>query len=168
VEIPGVRLDHFMRAGFNAVRKARGDEEIDILKFDRLLTAKAQVVDMDPSLIKRAVNDGFSGGERKRNELLQMAVFEPKLTILDEPDSGLDVDALRDAAEAINALRSPERAVILITHYQRILNYVTPDVVHVIIDGRIVRSGGEELARSIEERGYEWIEEALQAPTQGA
>ncbi len=160
VEIPGVRLDHFLRAGVNAMRKARGEEQVDIIKFDRHLTATAKAVEMDPALIKRSVNEGFSGGERKHNEVLQMAVFEPKLAILDEPDSGLDVDALRGVAEAINRLRFPERGVVLITHYQRILDYVVPDFVHVIIGGRIVRSGGKDLAMEIEERGYDWLDEA--------
>jgi Fe-S cluster assembly ATP-binding protein len=163
VEIPGVRLDHFLRAGVNAIRKARGEEQADIIKFDRHLTATAKAVEMDPALIKRSVNEGFSGGERKRNEVLQMAVFEPKLAILDEPDSGLDVDALRGVAEAINRLRSPERSVVLITHYQRILDYVVPDDVHVIIGGRIVRSGDKDLAMEIEERGYDWLDEAAKA-----
>ena len=167
VEIPGVRLDHFLRAGFNAVRKAHGEEEMDILAFNRLLRKKAEQTDMDPALIKRAVNEGFSGGEKKRNEILQMAVLEPRLAILDEPDSGLDVDALRAVAEGINELRGPDRGIILITHYQRILNYVTPDFVHVIMEGRIVRSGGRELALEIEERGYDWLTDAVETPAAG-
>ena len=173
VEIPGVRLDHFMRAGLNAIRKSKGQEEVDVLKFDRLLKGKVQVVEMDPSLTKRSVNQGFSGGEKKRNEILQMAVFEPKLAILDEPDSGLDIDALRTVADGINQLRTPERTILLITHYQRILNHVVPDRVHVIINGRIVKSGGKELALEIEAQGYEgygWVEQptgALQSSTSG-
>ncbi|MBF8267830.1 MAG: Fe-S cluster assembly ATPase SufC [Dehalococcoidia bacterium] len=166
VEVPGVRLDHFMRAGFNAIQKSKGQEEMDVLKFDRFINDKAKLVEMDRSLIRRSVNEGFSGGEKKRNEILQMAVFEPKVSILDEPDSGLDVDALRIVAGAINQMRSPERAIILVTHYQRILDYIVPDVVHVIVGGRIVMSGGKELALEVETRGYDWIErpdEALRA-----
>jgi Fe-S cluster assembly ATP-binding protein len=163
IEVPGVRLDHFMRAGFNAIRKSRGLEEMDVLKFDRFLNGKVGIVEMDRSLTKRSVNEGFSGGEKKRNEILQMAVFEPKLAILDEPDSGLDVDALRTVAEGINQLRSPENAVILITHYQRILNYVVPDMVHVIINGRIVRSGDKELALEIEAEGYDEFENSAKS-----
>ena len=163
VEVPGVRLDHFMRAGFNAIRKSRGQEEMGVLEFDRLVNEKVDIVEMDRNLAKRSVNQGFSGGEKKRNEILQMAVFEPKLAILDEPDSGLDVDALRTVAEAINQLRRPDNATILITHYQRILNYVVPDMVHIIINGRIVRSGGKELALEVEEEGYDKFEEAERA-----
>ena len=157
IEVPGVRLDHFMRAGFNAIRKSKGMDEFDVLKFDRLLNERVDVVEMDRNLTKRAVNEGFSGGEKKRNEVLQMAVFEPKLSILDEPDSGLDVDALRIVAAGINQLRKPDNAIILVTHYQRILNYVVPDRVHVLIDGRIVRSGGKELALEVESRGYDHL-----------
>ena len=166
VEVPGVRMDHFLRAGFNAIQKSKELEEMDVLKFDRLVNDKARIVEMDRDLIKRSVNEGFSGGEKKRNEVLQMAVLEPKLSILDEPDSGLDVDALRIVAQAINELRSPEKAVILVTHYQRILDYVVPDVVHVIMDGRIVMNGGKELALEVESKGYDWLErpgEALRA-----
>ena len=158
VEIPGVRMDQFMRAGFNAVRKANGDEEMDVLKFDKLLKKKVDLVGADPGLIRRNVNQGFSGGERKRNEILQMAVLEPKLAILDEPDSGLDIDAVRDVADGINQLRRPDSATILITHYQRILNYVIPDVVHVLIDGRIAQTGGKELALEVEAEGYDKFE----------
>jgi Fe-S cluster assembly ATP-binding protein len=160
IAVPGIRLDHFMRAGFNAIRKSKGIEEMDVLKFDRLVTERAKIVEMDRELIKRSVNEGFSGGERKRNEILQMAIFEPKLALLDEPDSGLDVDALRTVAEAINQLRTPERAIVLVTHYQRILSYVVPDRVHVLIGGRIVKSGGKELALEVESRGYDWLEGA--------
>ena len=157
IEVPGVRLDHFVRAGFNAIRKSKGMDEYDVLKFDRLLNERVDVVEMDRNLTKRSVNEGFSGGEKKRNEVLQMAIFEPKLSILDEPDSGLDVDALRIVADGINQLRRPDNAIILVTHYQRILNYVVPDQVHVLIDGRIVRSGGKELALEVEARGYDHL-----------
>ncbi|MCH8117556.1 MAG: Fe-S cluster assembly ATPase SufC, partial [Proteobacteria bacterium] len=147
VEVPGVRMDQFMRAGYNAIHKSKGLEELDPIQFDRILQEKAKIVDMDTTMLKRNVNDGFSGGEKKRNEILQMATLEPKLSILDEPDSGLDVDSLRIVADGINHLRSPEKAVILITHYQRILNYVVPDVVHVLFDGKIVKTGGKELVK---------------------
>ena len=163
IEIAGVRLDQFLRAGYNAIRKSHGEEEIDVLKFDRLLKKRVAMVGVDPELTKRNVNQGFSGGERKRNEILQMAVLEPKLSVLDEPDSGLDIDAVRTVAEGINQLRSPQSATILITHYQRILNYVVPDVVHVLINGRIVKSGGKELALEIEADGYDKFEEPVDA-----
>ncbi|MBI4200522.1 MAG: Fe-S cluster assembly ATPase SufC [Chloroflexi bacterium] len=160
LEIPGVRLDQFLRAGINGIRKSRGLEELDVLKFDRHLVKKVQLLEMDQGLVRRSVNEGFSGGERKRNEVLQMAVLEPTLAILDEPDSGLDIDAVQEAAKGINQQRGPENATILITHYQRILNYVVPDVVHVLINGRIVRSGGKELALEVEAQGYEELQEA--------
>ena len=163
VEVPGVRLDQFLRAGYNAIHRSKGLEELDPLQFDRLLQQKAGIVNMEPSMLKRSVNDGFSGGEKKRNEILQMAMLEPRISILDEPDSGLDVDSLRLVADGINQLRSPERAVILITHYQRILNLVEPDVVNVLMNGRIVRTGGMELAEEIEAEGYEGQDEVLQA-----
>ncbi|MDE2802639.1 MAG: Fe-S cluster assembly ATPase SufC [Chloroflexota bacterium] len=163
VEVPGVRLDQFLRAGYNAIHKSKGLEELDPLQFDRLLQGKAGIVNMEPSMLKRSVNDGFSGGEKKRNEILQMAMLEPRLSILDEPDSGLDVDSLRLVADGINQLRSPDRSVILITHYQRILNLVVPDVVNVLMGGRIVRTGGVELAEEIEAEGYEGQDEVLQA-----
>ena len=163
IEIAGVRMDQFMRAGYNAIHKSRGLEELDPIQFDRLLQQKAGIVNMEPSMLKRNVNYGFSGGEKKRNEILQMAMLEPRLSILDEPDSGLDVDSLRLVADGINKLRSPERAVILITHYQRILNLVVPDVVNVLMNGRIVRTGGMELAEEIEATGYEGQDEVLQA-----
>ena len=165
IEVPGVRLDQFLRAGYNAIHKSKGLEELDPLQFDRLLQQKAGIVNMEPSMLKRSVNDGFSGGEKKRNEILQMAMLEPRLSILDEPDSGLDVDSLRLVADGINQLRSPDRSVILITHYQRILNLVEPDVVNVLMGGRIVRTGGKELAEEIEAEGYEGQDEVLQ--TQG-
>ena len=163
VEIPGVRLDQFLRAGYNAIHKSKGLEELDPLQFDRLLQQKAGIVNMESAMLKRSVNDGFSGGEKKRNEILQMAMLEPRLSILDEPDSGLDVDSLRLIAEGINQLRSPDRSVILITHYQRILDLVVPDVVNVLMGGRIVRTGGKELAEEIEAEGYEGQDEVLQA-----
>ena len=167
-EIPGVRLDHFIRGGVNAVRKSHAEEEIGVLQFDKLLKEKAKVVEMDSSLTKRPVNDGFSGGEKERSEILQMALLEPKLAILDEVDSGLDVDALRIVASGINALRTPENAMVLVTHYQRILNYVAPDFVHVLINGRIMMSGGKELALEIESKGYDWVAEATDAlPSSG-
>ena len=163
IEVPGVRLDQFIRAGFNAIRKSKGEEELDPLKFDRVLKQKAKAVDMDPNMTRRSVNEGFSGGEKKRGEILQMAILEPKLAILDEPDSGLDVDALRLVAEGINQLRGPEKATLLVTHYQRILSYVIPDAVHVLVDGRIVKSGGKELALEIEAEGYDKFEAAQTA-----
>jgi Fe-S cluster assembly ATP-binding protein len=163
MEISGVRLDQFLRAGYNAIHKARREEELDVLKFDRLLTRKTKMVGMDTALTRRYVNEGFSGGERKRNEILQMAVLEPKLSILDEPDSGLDIDAVRIVAQGINQLRTPQNSVLLITHYQRILNYVQPDYVHVLINGRIVQSGGKDLALQVEAEGYDKFEAKEQA-----
>ena len=160
IEIPGVRLDHFLRAGYNATRKSQGEDELDPLKFDRLVRSKIKSIDMDPALMKRSVNEGFSGGEKKRNEVLQMAVLEPRLRILDEIDSGLDIDALREVSKGIHDLRSPTTATVLVTHYERILSYLVPDYVHVLIDGRIVRSGDKSLAREVEERGYDWLEPA--------
>ncbi len=159
VEIPGVRMDHFLRASYNAVQKSRGEEEIDVLKFDRVLRSRVKAVEMDPTLTKRAVNDGFSGGEKKRNEVLQMAVLEPKLRILDEIDSGLDVDALRSVADGVTELSGPETATVLITHYDRVLAYLVPDRVHVLMEGRFVASGGSELAQKIEADGYDWLAE---------
>lgn len=161
LEIAGVRLDQFLRAGYNAIRKARAEEELDVLKFDRLLNRKMKLVGVDSDLTRRYVNEGFSGGERKRNEILQMAVLEPKLAILDEPDSGLDIDAVRAVAEGIDHLRRPDNATILITHYQRILDYVEPDYVHVLIDGVVARSGGKELAMEVEAEGYDKFEEEV-------
>ena len=153
-----------MRAGFNAIRKSKQLEEMDVLKFDKFLNEKVEVVAMDRNLTKRSVNEGFSGGEKKRNEILQMAVFQPKLAILDEPDSGLDVDALRIVAQGINSLRTPDNAVILVTHYQRILNLVVPDLVHVFVDGRVVESGNKDLAVEIESEGYDRFETASGMP----
>ncbi len=169
IEIPGLRLDHFLRAGYNEVRKSRDEDEIDVLKFDRLIRAKAKDIRMDAALTKRSVNEGFSGGEKKRNELLQMAILEPKLRVLDEVDSGLDVDALRSVADGINALATPQSATLIVTHYQRILDYVVPDAVHILIDGRIVRSGDKQLAAEIEAKGYDPVAEAAGlAPTGGS
>ncbi len=159
IEISGVRLDQFMRASYNAIQKSRGQEELDALKFDRLVRSKSKLVELDPALIRRSVNEGFSGGEKKRAEILQMAMLDPTLAILDETDSGLDVDALRVVAEGINQLRSPDNAVVVITHYQRILEYIVPDVVNVLTNGRFVKSGSRHLALEIEKRGYDWVQE---------
>ncbi len=157
VEIPGVTNAYFLRQAYNEVRKARGLEEIDPIDFVDLLEERLKVVEWGPEIMERAVNFGFSGGEKKRNEILQMAVLEPKLAILDETDSGLDIDALRIVAEGVNKLRRPDNAFVLVTHYQRILNFVVPDHVHVLAGGRIIRSGGKELAFELEEKGYEWL-----------
>ncbi len=154
VEIPGVTTNYFLRAALNAIRKYRGEDDVDAVDFLELVKEKASFLDVDESLLQRAVNEGFSGGEKKRNEIFQMAVLEPKLAILDETDSGLDIDALKIVAAGINRLRSPDRAIILITHYQRLLNYIVPDMVHVLVDGRIAKSGGKELALELEEDGY--------------
>lgn len=158
VEIPGVSSSYFLKTALNAIRRHRGLPELDALEFLALVQQRAAELGLDERLLNRAVNEGFSGGEKKRNEILQMAVLSPKLAILDETDSGLDIDALRIVANGVNALRSPERAIIVVTHYQRLLNYIVPDFVHVLSDGRIVRSGGKELALELEERGYSWIE----------
>ncbi len=158
VEIPGVSNTYFLRAALNAIRKARGEEELDPVAFLQLVRSKMRILHMDEELLKRPVNEGFSGGEKKRNEIFQMAVLEPMLCILDETDSGLDIDALRTVADGVNALRSPERGFLVITHYQRLLNYIVPDFVHILYDGRIVKSGGKELALELEEKGYGWIE----------
>jgi Fe-S cluster assembly ATP-binding protein len=158
VEIPGISNAYFLRAAYNEIRKARGLEEVDSMDFLDLLEEKLRVVEWGPDIMSRAVNSGFSGGEKKRNEILQMAVLEPTLAVLDETDSGLDIDALRIVANGVNALRRPENATVLVTHYQRLLNYIVPDRVHVLSAGRIVKSGGKELALELEERGYEWLE----------
>jgi Fe-S cluster assembly ATP-binding protein len=158
VEIAGVSNVYFLKAALNAIRKHRGLSELDAMDFLALVKEKAKVVDIDESLVKRPVNEGFSGGEKKRNEIFQMAMLDPALAILDETDSGLDIDALRVVAAGVNQLRSPDRAMVLVTHYQRLLNYIVPDVVHVLLDGRIVKSGGKELAHELEARGYEWLE----------
>jgi Fe-S cluster assembly ATP-binding protein len=167
VEIPGISNAYFLRSALNAVRKYRGEDEVDAMDFLPLYREKLKLLEMDEKLMNRSVNEGFSGGEKKRNEILQMAVLEPKLAILDETDSGLDIDALRIVAKGVNAMRSPERSMLVVTHYQRLLNYIFPDFVHVLVDGRILHSGGKELALTLEERGYGWIEdEARQiAPT---
>ncbi|HAA96163.1 MAG TPA: Fe-S cluster assembly ATPase SufC [Dehalococcoidia bacterium] len=161
LELPGVRAWQFLKAGVDATRIHNGEEEMSAREFDQMLKAKVEQVQIDPDLVKRAVNEGFSGGEKKRNEVLQMAVLEPKLALLDETDSGLDIDALRIVSEGVNKLRSPQNAVVLVTHYQRILNYITPDHVHVLFNGRIVRSGGPELAHDLEEKGYDWIKDTV-------
>jgi Fe-S cluster assembly ATP-binding protein len=168
VEIPGVSNMYFLRAALNAIRKHRGLDELDAMDFLTLVREKMKSLDIDQTLMNRPVNDGFSGGEKKRNEIFQMAVLEPKLAILDETDSGLDIDALKTVADGINALRSPDRAIILVTHYQRLLNYVVPDYVHVLSEGRIVKSGGKELAFELEEKGYVWLEESAQPVKSGA
>jgi len=159
VEIPGVANAYFLRAGLNEIRAYRGLEELDAMEFLALLKEKLTLVEMDQPMMSRSVNEGFSGGEKKRNEILQMAVLEPKLAILDETDSGLDIDALRVVATAVEKLRRPDNATILVTHYQRLLNYITPDHVHVLVQGRIVKSGGKELALALEAKGYDWIRE---------
>jgi Fe-S cluster assembly ATP-binding protein len=159
VEIPGVTNSYFLKAALNAVRKQRGEEELDAVDFLALVKEKLKIVDMDPSFMNRPVNEGFSGGEKKRNEIFQMAVLNPRLAILDETDSGLDIDALRIVADGVNKLRSKENAVVVVTHYQRLLNYIVPDFVHVLVNGRIARSGGRELALQLEEKGYDWIRE---------
>src|SRR5207244_9383158 len=157
VEIPGVSNTYFLRAAVNAIRKAREQEELDVADFMQLVNEKLKVLHIDKELMKRPVNEGFSGGEKKRNEIFQMGVLDPKLCIMDETDSGLDIDALRVVADGINALRSKDRAILVITHYQRLLNYIVPDKVHVLHEGRIVKSGGKELALELEEKGYGWI-----------
>jgi Fe-S cluster assembly ATP-binding protein len=162
VEIPGVSTTYFLKAAANAVRKHRGQEELDAMDFLSLVKERMKLVEMDQSLLNRPINEGFSGGEKKRNEIFQMAVLEPKLAILDETDSGLDIDALRIVANGVNALQSKERAMIVITHYQRLLDYIVPDFVHVLFEGRIVKSGTKELAFELEEKGYAWIEEQVQ------
>jgi Fe-S cluster assembly ATP-binding protein len=163
VEIPGVSNTYFLRAALNATRKHRGLEELDAMDFLTLVRGKMKLLGMDESLMSRSVNEGFSGGEKKRNEIFQMAVLEPKLAVLDETDSGLDIDALKIVANGVNALRSPERAVIVVTHYQRLLNYIVPDFVHVLSGGRIVKSGGKELALELEDKGYGWLDESVES-----
>jgi Fe-S cluster assembly ATP-binding protein len=163
VEIPGVSNVYFLKAALNAVRKHRGLPELDAMDFLALVKEKSKVVDIDDSLVKRPVNEGFSGGEKKRNEIFQMAILDPALAILDETDSGLDIDALRVVAGGVNQLRSKDRAMIVVTHYQRLLDYIVPDFVHVLVDGRIARSGGKELALELEAKGYEWIEREVAA-----
>ena len=159
VEIPGVNSAYFLRTGLNEIRKHRGEEPVDAIDFLQLIRERMALVEMDESFLKRAVNEGFSGGEKKRHEILQMAVLQPRLAILDETDSGLDIDALRVVANGVNKLHTPANSAIIVTHYQRLLEYVVPDYVHVLMDGRIVRSGGKELALQLEEKGYDWIRE---------
>src|SRR5579884_3335389 len=158
VEIPGVSNNYFLRAALNTIRTSRGLDELDAMDFLTLIRQKLELVDMDAEFLKRPVNTGFSGGEKKRNEILQMAVLEPRLAILDETDSGLDIDALKIVASGVNTLRSPERAMVVVTHYQRLLNYIVPDFVHVLAQGKIVKSGGKELALQLEDKGYSWVE----------
>ena len=158
IEIPGVSNAYFLRSAYNEIRKANGMEEIDPLEFLDLVEEKLKLVDMDQAMLSRSVNQGFSGGEKKRNEIFQMAVLAPRLAILDETDSGLDIDALRIVAQGVNTLRSPENATIVVTHYQRLLNHIIPDFVHVLANGRIVKSGGKELALELEEKGYDWLQ----------
>ena len=160
VEIPGVNNAYFLKAALNAKRKHLGLEELDAMDFMALVKEKSKVLDVDEKMLQRSVNEGFSGGEKKRNEIFHMAVLEPTLAVLDETDSGLDIDALRIVSGGVNAMRSPDRAFIVVTHYQRLLNYIVPDFVHVLSEGRIVRSGGRELAVELEEKGYVWLEEA--------
>src|SRR5664280_2429524 len=163
VEIPGVNSTYFLKAALNEIRKSKGQPELDAIEFLELVKDKIKLLELKDDLLKRSVNEGFSGGEKKRNEIFQMAVLEPRLAILDETDSGLDIDALRLVAGGVNALRGPERSMIVVTHYQRLLNYIVPDFVHVLAEGRIVKSGGKELAFELEEKGYDWIikEEAV-------
>ncbi|MFQ5600975.1 MAG: Fe-S cluster assembly ATPase SufC [Candidatus Krumholzibacteriia bacterium] len=159
VEIPGVNNTYFLKAAVNAVRKHRGQKELDAIEFLELVKERMKLLEMDNGLLNRPVNEGFSGGEKKRNEILQMALLEPKLEILDETDSGLDIDALRIVAKGVDSMRSPERSTLVVTHYQRLLSYIVPDYVHVLYKGRIVKSGGKDLALELEEKGYAWIEE---------
>ena len=163
VEIPGVNNAYLLKAALNARRKQAGEDEIDAYEFLKLAKEKMALLGMDPKFLNRGVNEGFSGGEKKRNEILQMAVLEPKLAILDETDSGLDIDALKAVAQGVNALRSPDRAIVLVTHYQRLLDYITPDFVHVLSGGRIIHSGDKSLATELEDRGYDWVVEAATA-----
>src|SRR3954449_10687358 len=158
VEVPGVSNSQFLRLAYKEKMKHLGQEELDPLQFNDYLKEKAKIVDMSSEFFKRSVNEGFSGGEKKRNEIFQMAVLDPALAVLDETDSGLDIDALRVVASGVNQLRSPERSMVLVTHYQRLLDYIVPDVVHVLVDGRIVKSGGKDLALELEQKGYEWLE----------
>jgi Fe-S cluster assembly ATP-binding protein len=158
VEIPGVSNSYFLKSALNAIRKHRGEPELDAIEFMKLVKDKSKLLKMDQTFLSRSVNEGFSGGEKKRNEIFQMAVLEPSLAVMDETDSGLDIDALQVVAKGVNALRSPDRAIVVVTHYQRLLNFIVPDFVHVLSDGRIVKSGGKELALQLEEKGYGWLE----------
>ena len=159
VELPGVRSWQFLKSAVDAIRQHRGESELRVRQFDRLLEAAMETVEIEGDLVRRSVNEGFSGGEKKRNEILQLALLEPTLALLDETDSGLDIDALRIVSNGVNQFRSDERAIVMVTHYQRILNYITPDFVHVLVDGSIAMSGGRELALELEEKGYEWLRE---------
>jgi Fe-S cluster assembly ATP-binding protein len=167
VEIPGVSTSYFLKAAVNAIRKHHNQPELDAVDFQAMVREKMKLLQMDQTLMRRAVNEGFSGGEKKRNEIFQMAVLEPRLAVLDETDSGLDIDALKTVAHGVNALRGPDRAILLVTHYQRLLNYIEPDFVHVMLEGRIVMSGDRTLALKLEEQGYEWVEQQV-AQTQNA
>jgi Fe-S cluster assembly ATP-binding protein len=164
VEIPGVNSTYFLKAALNEIRKHHGEPELDAMEFLTLVKEKMKLLELREDLLKRSVNEGFSGGEKKRNEIFQMAVLEPKLAILDETDSGLDIDALRIVSDGVNKLRSPERSQLVITHYQRLLNYIVPDFVHVLVDGRIVKSGGKDLALELEAKGYDWLIKGMAAP----
>jgi Fe-S cluster assembly ATP-binding protein len=166
VEIPGVTNNYFLKAALNSIRKYRGQEQLDAMEFLKLVKDKLKVIEVDQTLLNRPVNEGFSGGEKKRNEIFQMAVLEPKLAILDETDSGLDIDALRIVADGVNKLRSKDNATIVVTHYQRLLNYIVPDFVHVLVDGRIAKSGGKDLALALEEKGYDWVREESESTVQ--
>lgn len=157
VELAGVRTWQFLKSSIDAIRKHRGEDELSVRDFDQLLEEKRKVVEMDPDLVRRSVNEGFSGGEKKRNEILQLALLDPQMALLDETDSGLDIDALKVVSNGVNLFKGPEKSVLIVTHYQRILNYIEPDRVHVLVDGRIKRTGGRELAIELEEKGYEWI-----------
>jgi Fe-S cluster assembly ATP-binding protein len=168
VEIPGVSNAYFLRSAYNEIRKARGEDEVDPMEFVGIVEEKLKVVDMNPDMLNRSVNAGFSGGEKKRNEILQLAVLEPKLAILDETDSGLDIDALRTVADGVNSLRDKNRSFIVVTHYQRLLNYIVPDHVHVLSQGRIVRSGRKDLALELEDKGYDWLVDEAAADRAGA
>jgi len=162
VEIPGVSNNYFLKSGLNEIRKARGQDPLDAVEFLQLVKDKTAILHIDQSLLNRPVNEGFSGGEKKRNEIFQMAVLEPTLAILDETDSGLDIDALRVVADGVNRLRSKDNAIVVVTHYQRLLNYIVPDFVHVLVNGRIVKSGGKELALELEEKGYDWVSDSVE------
>ena len=162
VDVPGVSNSYFLRTAMNELRLSRGEKELDAVEFLKQVREKMKAVEMDPSFLNRPVNEGFSGGEKKRNEILQMAMLEPKLSLLDETDSGLDIDALKIISEGVNRLRSPERAFVLVTHYQRLLGYIQPDFVHVLMDGKIVKSGDKTLALELESKGYDWVREAIQ------
>jgi len=168
IEIPGVSNAYFLRSAYNEIRKARGEDEVDPMEFVGIVEEKLRLVDMNPDMLNRSVNTGFSGGEKKRNEILQLAVLEPKLAILDETDSGLDIDALRTVADGVNKLRDKKRSFIVVTHYQRLLNYIVPDFVHVLSNGRIVKSGDRKLALELEEKGYDWLADDATAARAGA